>query len=329
MSSSHLFFFRSICLLLLISLSACRSENAKVPTYQFLNVYTDVKGEMDDEIIKKFEKETGIDVHFHILTIDSLLHKLNFEKYSSSVDVVLFSNSSDINKLNKFLGKLDEKVFENIDSTYIPNNNKWLVLAKSPLVLCGNKTLLLDKQVKYFSDLKDFFWKGKLSVSEYGNASIDVFEKSYREMKIKDIDSFFVHFYLNRTVVKGGDEQQLNLLQKGFKTIGLIELKNFISYESNLKLDSLNKKEFANLQVILPAQNKKGTIYNVFGGGIYKYAENKSNAFQFLSFLSSNRAQYKFAAGRNVYPIIQEIDVNYHLQKFKRIRARFYKSAFE
>lgn len=325
------FFVQRIILVsfLMSSLFSCRSENAKTAKYQFVRVYTDIEGLYDDEIIRKFEKEAGVDVHFFVLPTDSLIKKLNVQKYSSGVDVILFSNAQVLPTLVPSLCRLKEDVYEGVDVSYVSRNHKWIALAKSPIVLCANKQLIDPRSIKYFADLRRDDLKGQLLVSEYGTSSIDVFEKSYREMKTKDIDSFFVHFYKNRYVVKGADAEQINYLKRGIKAVGIIELSSFLTAEANVKQDSLSKREFSNLQIILPAQNKKGAIYNIHGGGVYKYAENKQNAFSFLKFISSKKAQYKYASGRYSFPVLQGVEVNYQLQSYKRLRARFYKSAFE
>jgi iron(III) transport system substrate-binding protein len=312
-----------------VSLLSCRSENAKEVKYQFVRVFTDYKGAFDEEIILKFEKESGIDVHFIHLSSDSLLSKLTTQKYSSGVDLIIFSNAQTIPRFLPYFSRLDEKNIENLDKSYISASEKWLTLAKSPVVLCANKQLIDPKSLKYFADLKNSRLQGLLTVSQYGTPSLDVFERSYRELRVRDVDSFFVHFYRNRYMVKGDDFEQLKLIKTGTKAIGIIELSYYLAAKEKVKKDSLSQREFSNLQVILPAQNKKGTIYNIHGAGIYRYAENRNNAAKLLYFLSSKSAQYKFAAGRNSFPISQGVDVNYHLQAYKRLRGRFYKTAFE
>ena len=60
----------------------------------------------------------------------------------------------------------------------------------------------------------------------------------------------------------------------------------------------------ANLSVIFPNQDDRGTHINISGAGITKHAPNRDNAIAFLEYLTSPYAQRLFAEGNNEYPVI-------------------------
>ena len=60
----------------------------------------------------------------------------------------------------------------------------------------------------------------------------------------------------------------------------------------------------ANLSVIFPNQDDRGTHINISGAGVTKHAPNRDNAIAFLEYLTSPYAQRLFAEGNNEYPVI-------------------------
>ena len=105
--------------------------------------------------------------------------------------------------------------------------------------------------------------------------------------------------------------------------LGIVKLSSLAKSHSNY--DTKNAKNSHKVQAIFPNQRKRGCYMSISGGGVHRYARNPQNAKKMLEFLSSKRAQYKYAEKRFEYPILRDVNPCFELENFRKFRGRFYK----
>ncbi|MBX3456201.1 extracellular solute-binding protein, partial [Ferrovibrio sp.] len=76
----------------------------------------------------------------------------------------------------------------------------------------------------------------------------------------------------------------------------------------------------ANLAVIFPNQNDRGTHVNVSGAGVAKYSPNKANAVKFLEYLASKEAQEYFAKGNYEFPVVGGVALHPVIQSWAEFK---------
>jgi ABC-type Fe3+ transport system substrate-binding protein len=307
-------------------LNGCQLENAKKLSHQYVNVYSDLNCFQDSLVYSLFEKQEKIKVYPHYLSTDSLVKLIEQNNFACGVDVILLSNIAKMKtyKLKEHFANLETEKFE-IDENY--KNKTWVATSKSPLVFVYNKMYLQQNLPRYYADLSNSTWKGKIALTSSGNASWDVFEKSYRKIKLTEIDSFFVKLKQNSNQQRGTDFEALHKVRKGELQLTMVELSSFMEFK-NLKKDSTFAVSVRNLDVLFPSQHKKGVIYNVHTASIYRYAENYTNAEKLIQFILTKSNQYHWAEKRNSFPVNQSSSAPFALKKFAAHRGRFYKDAF-
>jgi ABC-type Fe3+ transport system substrate-binding protein len=315
----------ALCLFL-VFLQGCQLENAKKLSHQYVNVYSDLNCHQDSLVYSLFEKQEKIKVYPHYLPTDSLVKLIEKNQFACGIDVILLSNVAKMKTfhLKEHFVNLENEKFE-IDVNY--KNKTWIATSKSPLIFVYNKMYLQQNLPRYYADLSNPTWKGKLTLTSSGNASWDVFEKSYRKIKLSEIDSFFVKLKQNSKNHLGTDFEALHKVRKGESQLTMVELSSFLEFK-NLKKDSSFASTVRNLEVIFPSQHKKGVIYNVHTASIYRYAENYTNAEKLIQFILTKSNQYNWTVKRNTFPVNSASFVPDSLQRYENHRGRFFKDAF-
>lgn len=115
----------AVCGLLSLILSVGCVSNVEPSRVQIIHIYSDVIGSKDDYLFYQFEKESKIDVRVHKLPFDSIFKLLYTKRYSTNIDMVLFSEPRHLGLLQK------------TDLLYAPQSDPdeyWQPIAIDPLV---------------------------------------------------------------------------------------------------------------------------------------------------------------------------------------------------
>lgn len=312
--------------LLLMLLSGCIAQDAKVSRNQSVVVYTDHTGIKDSLIYQRFEKQNKITVYFKVLPTDSILDIIQSEKFNSYADLIILHGADQLKKateLRLFTPITSAYINSIPDKNYTASNKHWFALSKTPIVIAYDKRVLKADTISNYDELLQERWKGKIALQRPDYTTLKVLERSMARMSSKTLNLFMPKLYLQTVLAKEGDDlQQLKRIKDGKAQLALIELA-VLEQANNQFKDSTKHSIYNNITVVFPDQSKKGCFYNITGAGIYRYARNPKNAELLLEFLASPKGQYDFAAGRFEFPVNETIKSDYQLDKYGKFRARF------
>jgi iron(III) transport system substrate-binding protein len=315
----------NILIACLFLFQSCLVNDAQPSKKQTVTVYTDFLTENDQEIFKQFKKFEKIKVYFKVLPSDSVLEIIRLEKYNSHADLILLHGADrllEAGKMQLFRKIEPTEINQNLDLNYFSKNNFWCVLSKSPIVMIYNKNLLNADTIKFYNQINQPKWKGKVALQESENSTIKTLGISMLNLGSKKNKNFLSKLYQQaQGKPAGNDLTQIKKINSVEAQLAFIELSSLVI--SNQQKDTLNKKLYRNIEVIFPSQTQKGTFYNVTGAGIYKYARNPENAQKLLQYLASKKAQYAFASGRFEFPVLTDVKADPRLQQYGNFRGRF------
>jgi iron(III) transport system substrate-binding protein len=314
--------------MLLVSLTlfqSCLVKDAKPDKTQTVTVYTDFLSENDKEIFKQFKKSERIKVNYKVLPSDSILEIIELEKYNSFADLILLHGADRLlkgGKMNLFKQISPSEINPSLDENYFSKNKFWCAISKSPIVMIYNKNLLSGDTIRFYNEINQPKWKGKIALQNGNNSTIKVLGISMLNLRSKKHKNFL--YNLNKQSQgnpKGDDLAQIKKINAVEAQLAFVELASLVY--ANQKKDTLSKKLYRNVSVIFPSQTQKGTFYNITGAGIYKFARNPENAQKLLQYLTSKKAQYAFASGRYEFPVLSDVKAGPKLQEFGSFRGRF------
>lgn len=309
----------------LVILPSCLVKDAKPDKNQIVTVYTDLLGENDREIFKQFKKSEKIKVHYKILPADSILDIIRLEKYNSFADLILLHGADKLLKggaMQLFRKLNPDEINSPLEANYFSENKYWCALSKSPIVMIYNKNVLNGDTIKFYNQINQPQWKGKVGLQGSTNSTVKTLGISMMNLRSKKNQHFLFDLYQQSQGKRGGNDlMQIKKINAMEVQLAFIELSSLVA--ANQQKDSLNKKFYRNVQVIFPGQTQKGTLYNISGAGIYKYARNPENAQKLLQYLTSKKAQYAFASGRFEFPVLSDAKADLKLQEYGNFRGRF------
>jgi iron(III) transport system substrate-binding protein len=316
-------------MLSLIFIASCQVEEAKPSKNQYVNVYSELIGEKDELLYRKFEKKYNIKVKSHKIHDSLFFKEVANKKYLSEVDLILFNSLESIleAKKKKFLLKIpSKKLIESYDPIYRSKNAYWFALSKSPIVIIYNKTQSNKNSIKNYHELTLSKWKGLIGLQDKNDPTLNSFYATLRIL-LKDKADDFIQKLENQCSLpkQGTDFTQIKRVENGQVSFALVKLSSLTKYHS----ENFKNKAAQNVLPIFPNQRSKGAYFTITGAGIYRYAENVTNAVKLLEFLASESAQTHFAGGRFEYPIIGSDNLPFQVEKYGKYRARFYKKVYK
>ncbi|MES2590228.1 MAG: extracellular solute-binding protein [Bacteroidota bacterium] len=323
------YFFRLVTFFVIttILVYSCAIKDAEEQKRNYLTIYTDINYNQDTLLFNKFEKEEKIKVYVKYLPKDSIIKTLKREHFNSNADLLLLSNYDLLKKANRknlLLPIKSDILDENVDPSYRSRKKTWYGLSKTPLVIIYNEKALKRDTLKSYHELLKPKWAGKISLQEKNNSTYRTFRNNLHFLLKNEADSFLLKLNKQVLLAKQGDDfTQINRINRRESLLSIVKLSSLAELQT--KYDYKSPKNVRDVEVIFPNQRKRGCYLSITGAGVYRYAKNSANAIKMLEFLSSKRAQYKYAETRFDYPLLRNTEICYALSKFRKFRARFYK----
>lgn len=306
---------------MLLVLTACGNSNAtepaateaaeKEPESKEVNLYTARHYDVDDELYKKFEEETGIKVNLIKGEADELLERIKREGDGTEADLFLTADAGRLFRA-KDEGLLQPVSSETLDQQ-IPENFRdtdqmWYGLTKRARVLVYNKETVKPEELSTYEALTEDAWKGRVlirsSENVYNQSLLASFIEIDGEEKAKEWAAGLVKNFARDP--EGGDRDQAKAIAAG---VGDIAVMNSYYFGQMLNSEDPAEVEVAEgLGLFFPNQETTGTHVNVSGAGVVKASQNKENAIKLLEFLSAPEAQGTFAEANYEYPVNAEVE---------------------
>jgi iron(III) transport system substrate-binding protein len=284
-----------------------------------ITVYTHRHYETDQQLFKRFEDSTGIEVNVVNASADELIQRMSREGEHSPADVLI---TVDAGRLVKAKEKgLLQSVNLNIPDSIIPSSlkdpdNQWFGLTKRARIMVYSKERVNPEELSTYEALTRAKWNDRILI----RSSSNIYNQSLLasmiahdgENKAKEWAKGMVENFARKP--KGNDRDQVKAIMAGEGDIAIIN-----TYYLGKLLNSENPEEVKAAQQVglfFPNQEGRGTHVNVSGAGIARYAPNKDNAQLFLEFMASKEIQEVFASANYEYPVNPNADLSDLLQSW-------------
>lgn len=321
--------------LMLLLLSACGNQEAGNESSEGdapenteskeVNLYTARHYDVDDELYKKFEEETGIKVNLIKGEADELLERIKREGDATEADLFLTADAGRLFRAKDdglfqavSSDLLDEQIPENFQDT----DQMWYGLTKRARVMVYNKETVTPEELSTYEALTEDKWNGRIlirgSENVYNQSLLASFIEIDGEEKAKEWAAGMVNNFARDP--EGGDRDQAKAIAAG---VGDIAIMN--TYYLGQMLNSEDPEEVKvaeSLGIFFPNQETTGTHVNVSGAGVVKSAKNKDNAIKLLEFLSAPEAQGTFAEANYEYPVNESVEATELLKSWGEFKEQ-------
>ena len=273
---------------------------------EVVNVYSARHYDTDMAMYERFTEETGIKVNLIEGSSDALIERIKSEGQFSPADMLITVDAGRLWRAEK------EGIFQPVDSAVLSERipahlrhpeGEWFGLSKRARVIAHKKDMALPAGFGTYEALADEAFRGQVCMRSSGNiynlslmaALIDAHGVKAAEAWAKGVVANFAR------TPQSNDTGQLKAVASGECTITIANTYYLGRLMASTKPE--DKALMANLEIVFPNQDGRGTHVNISGAGVTKYAPNRENAIRFLEYLTSDFAQRLFAEGNNEYPI--------------------------
>ncbi|QMT17363.1 Fe(3+) ABC transporter substrate-binding protein [Planococcus maritimus] len=310
----------------LLVLAACGSSNTEESetsgdeaSGNEVNLYTARHYDVDDELYKKFEEETGIKVNVIKGEADELLERIKREGDATQADLFLTADAGRLHRAKEdgILQSVSSDVLdEQVPANFQDEDQVWYGLTKRARVIMYDKEKVDPSELSTYEALAEDEWAGRVLIRSSENiynqslfASLIELngEEEAKEWAAGMVDNF-------ARDPEGGDRDQAKAIAAG---VGDVAIMNTYYYGQMLNSEDPEEVKVAeSLGVFFPNQDTTGTHVNVSGAGVVKSSKNKENAIQLLEFLSAPEAQETFASANYEYPVNESVEPTELLQSW-------------
>ena len=290
---------------------------------EVVNVYSARHYDTDDELIKQFTAETGIEVNIIEGKSDTLLARMTQEGDLSPADVFITVDAGRLRMAE------DQGVFQPVRSKALEASlpasvrhpdGLWFGLTKRARVIVASKERVpADLELDY-EDLVKPEWNGRVLI----RSSANIYNQSLVASMIAAGGESGAEAWCRGLVAnlarppQGGDTDQIRAVAAGEGDVAIVNH----YYLARLVGGKPEDREVADkVRVIFPNQDDRGTHVNICGAGVVKTAPNRENAIRFIEFLASEPAQRRFAEGNQEYPSMKNVPTSEILAGFGRFKA--------
>ena len=273
---------------------------------EVVNVYSARHYDTDMAMYERFTEETGIKVNLIEGSSDALIERIKSEGQFSPADMLITVDAGRLWRAEK------EGIFQPVDSAVLSERipahlrhpaGEWFGLSKRARVIAHKKDMVLPAGFDTYEALADEAFRGQVCMRSSGN----IYNLSLMASLIDAHGAEAAEAWANGVVAnfartpQSNDTGQLKAVASGECTITIANTYYLGRLMASTKPE--DKALMANLEIVFPNQDGRGTHVNISGAGVTKYAPNRENAIRFLEYLTSDFAQRLFAEGNNEYPI--------------------------
>ncbi|MFC2946874.1 Fe(3+) ABC transporter substrate-binding protein [Virgibacillus sediminis] len=309
-------FFISLVFLVVV-LAACGNQesggeeaNENEPSEEEVNLYTSRHYDIDDELYKQFQEDTGIKVNVIEGEADELIERMNREG-EQTADLFYTADAGRLHRAKEqgLLQSVESDILdENIPEKLKDVDQEWFGLTKRARVIVYHEDRVDPSELSTYEDLTDSKWEDRILIRSSENIYNQSLLASFIELHGRDEAKAWAEGIVENMArdPQGGDRDQAKGVAAGEGDIAVMN-----TYYLGGMLNSVDEEEVKvaeQLGVFFPNQDTTGTHVNVSGIGITKHAQNKENAIKLIEFLSSAEVQEQFASANYEYPVNPEVE---------------------
>lgn len=284
-----------------------------------LIIYSGRSDKFIKPIVKAFKKQTGINVTLHSAKSTALLNKLNIEGDRTDADLFISNDAGNLEKgaeLGLFQ-TIPANLTSHIPANYRSPDDMWVGLSARARVLVVNTNSAAAKTVNSVFDLALPEYKNRIAITYATNGSFIAGATVYMQAKgekatLKWLQGLSENAGRN---VFNKHSKVVKAVARGKAEVGLVN--HYYIYRH------LVKHPDAPIKIVLPDQRsgEMGIAWNVAGVALSKYAKNKSNALQFIEYLTSPEGQKTFAEINKEYPTRTNIATAKEIPAMKNLKV--------
>ncbi|WP_078551269.1 Fe(3+) ABC transporter substrate-binding protein [Bacillus alkalicellulosilyticus] len=290
-----------------------------------VNLYTSRHYDVDAELYKMFEEETGIKVNVVEGKGDELMERLDREGENTEADVFITADAGNLHRLKErdLLQEVNSDVLAtNIPDKFRDDDNHWFGLTKRARVIVYAKDRVDPSELSTYEALTEPQWEGRVLIRASENIYNQSLLGSFIELNGEEAAKEWAAGIVNNMAQdpQGGDTDQIIAVVAG---TGDVAISN--TYYVGRLLNSENPEEVKvaeQVGVFFPNQDTNGTHVNISGAAVTKHATNVENAIKFIEFLSSNDSQKVFAEGNNEYPVNPDVEQSETLKSWGEFKEQ-------
>lgn len=301
------FVSRRVLMLGALASVACLALPGMAAAQDVVNLYSSRHYDTDEALYENFTKQTGIKINRLEAGEDQLLQRLKAEGDKSPADVLITVDAGRLWRAQEMglLQPIKSAALEKAIPAHLREpDGHWFGFSKRARIIVVNKNKVKAGEISRYEDLADPKWKGRLLI----RSSTNVYNQSLVGSMIATLGPEATEVWAKAVVgnmaraPKGGDTDQIKAVAAGEGDVAVSNTYYFARLLGSKKPE--DNAVVANLAVIFPNQDDRGTHVNISGAGVAKYSPNKANAIKFLEYLASKQAQEYFAKGNYEFPVI-------------------------
>ena len=289
-----------------------------------VNVYSHRHYDIDLELYRQFEEETGIQVNLVEGGSDELIERLRREGAESPADILMTVDAGRLHRA-KEAGVL-QSVSSPVLLSQVPEHLRdpdgyWYALTRRARVVVYHPDRVSLDELNTYEDLTDPRWAGRILI----RSSSNIYNQSLLASMIANHGDDAARDWAAGVVAnmartpKGNDRGQMSAVAAGEGDIAIVN-----TYYVGRMLNSSDAEERSvaeQLRVFFPNQDGRGAHINVSGAGITASARNVDGALSLLEFLTGETAQRVWAHANYEYPVNRNVAPAPLLQSWGELKA--------
>ncbi|MFW5679214.1 MAG: Fe(3+) ABC transporter substrate-binding protein [Pseudomonadota bacterium] len=276
-----------------------------------LNLYSSRHYDTDEALYEGFERLAGVRISRVDAGPDELLERLANEGSNTPADVLITVDAGRLERAaqRELLQPVDSAVLnERIPANLRDPDGHWYGVSTRARVIMYAKDRVDPSTISTYEELADSRWEGRVltrSSSNIYSQSLtgSILAANGPEATLEWCEGLVANFARSP---RGGDTDQIKAVAAGE---GDLAISNTYYLGRLMRSENEEDREIAaQIGVIFPNQDGRGTHVNISGAGITRHSPNPDLARAFLEYLASDEAQFYFADGNNEYPVVPGVE---------------------
>lgn len=280
-------------------LAACSQDDGP-----FITVYNAQHEELLAELAPLFEEDTGIEVKLRSGSDLELANQLVQEGDASPADVFLTENSPAMTLVDNdgLFAEVDQKTVAMIPEQYVPDNHHWIgFMGRSTVAMFNTGALTEAEMPDSILDFADPEWDGRISFSPTG-ADFQAIVSAVLEREGEQVTRDWLQGLADNGTVYDGNNVVLESVNAGEVDAG-------IAYHYYWYRDQKESGESSDDTALhFFGDQDPGAFLSVSGAGVLASSDSRSDAEEFVAFLTSTEGQQALADSYALeYPLNPEV----------------------
>lgn len=273
-----------------------------------VNIYSYRQAFLLNPLLEAFTRETGIETNV-VFAKKGLTERLEREGRNSPADVVMTVDISRLSELveRNLVASLDnETLEENIPENLRHPDGKWFALTTRARIIYASRERVEEGEITTYEGLADPKWEDRICTRSGKHPyNIALFSSMIAHHGEEWAEEWLEGLKNNLArKPQGGDRDQIKAIAEG-----VCDLSIGNSYYYGAMLEDENQRDAAaQVRLVFPNAEGRGTHINISGIALTKNAPNRDNAIRLMEFLSQEEAQRIYAEANTEYPANPDIE---------------------